>query len=173
LNHSNQTQGVINHAELLEKLSKALVKIGSVLPRTKLNSELYQTTLMKEAVSRLYAYIILFFQRAVKWYNMSSASRAIASIFKPFELDYKDTVEQIKLCSETVDKIASASGRAEVRDMHIMLQLQQEMLSRRDEKLEDMQKQMKDMQHQMNTTTDKVSQILQVATGNFPCLFNF
>ena len=117
---------------------------------------------MKEAVSRLYAHVILFFQQTVKWYNMSSAGRAISSIFKPFELDYKDTVEQIKLCSDTVDEIANAAARAEIRDMHITIQLQQ---TRFDKKLEEMQLQMKEMQRGISDTIGGVTQVLQVATS--------
>lgn len=78
---------------------------------------------MKDAIANMYAHIILFFQRAARWYNKSSAARALSSILKPFELEYQDTVEQIKLCSETINNIAHGASRAEIRDMHVTVQL--------------------------------------------------
>ncbi|KAH0565970.1 hypothetical protein GP486_000638 [Trichoglossum hirsutum] len=113
--------GVLNHAELLVQFSKALAKIGEVLPRTELNAVLYPTSQMKEAITTLYAYIIRFLQQAVKWYKMSPAGRAFSSIRNPFDLSLKDTVEKINECSRAVDQIASAASRAELRDLHIKI----------------------------------------------------
>jgi hypothetical protein len=118
---------------------------------------------MKEAISRLYAHIILFFQQALKWYSMSSAGRAISAIFKPFELDYKDTVEEIKLCSQTVNNIASAANRAELRDLHDIIKAQCKQDYERDKKLQQMQMQLKGLQEKMESST---TQILQAGTGN-------
>src|ERR1700712_2813302 len=84
------SKGIINHANLVHQFSKALSRIGSVLPRTRLSAELYRTDHMKEAICSLYAHILLFFQKAVKWYNLGPAGRALSSLFKPFELHYED-----------------------------------------------------------------------------------
>lgn len=122
---------------------------------------------MKEAISGLYAHIILFFQQAVKWYNMGPASRALQSILKPFDLEYKDTVEQIKICSETVEDIANAAARAEIRDMNITVQLLDKKLQERDRKLDetylklhDMQVQLKDQQLKIDDQVDRVFQVV-------------
>jgi hypothetical protein len=112
-------QGVLNHSELLLQLSKALATIGEILPRTDLNAALYPTDRMKEALSRLYAYIIKFFQQAVEWYKLSTTSRAVSSIFKPFELSFKDTCDKVNESSRMVDDIANAAVKAEIRDLHI------------------------------------------------------
>lgn len=119
---------------------------------------------MKEAISRLYAHIILFFQQAVKWYSMSSAGRAISSIFKPFELDYKDTVEEIKLCSQTVNNIASAASRAELRDLHDIIKEQYTQDKERDKKLQQMQTELKSLQEKMVCSTTR---ILQAGTSKY------
>ncbi|KAH8590413.1 hypothetical protein B0O99DRAFT_691622 [Bisporella sp. PMI_857] len=141
--------GIINHANLVSQFSQALAEIGEALWQTKLSAELYGMEQMKEAISRLYAHIILFFQQAVKWYSMSSAGRAISSIFKPFELDYKDTVEEIKLCSQTVNNIASAASRAELRDLHDIIKEQYTQDKERDKKLQQMQTELKSLQEKM------------------------
>lgn len=162
-------QGILNHAKLVVELSKALIRIGDVLPRTKLSAELYQTEHMKEAISRLYAHILLFFQQAVKWWNMGPAKKAVSVILKPFELDYKDTVEQIRICAKTVDDIANAAARAEVRDINIILQLQGKKLQEREaslqqtyEKLHDMQIQLRDVQTRID---NKVQSVFEVVTS--------
>ena len=50
---------------------------------------------------------------------MGPARRVVSSISHPFELNYEDTVEEIRLCSQTVTDIANSAGRAELRDIHI------------------------------------------------------
>jgi vacuolar-type H+-ATPase subunit H len=117
---------------------------------------------MKEAICSLYAHILLFFQKAVKWYNLGPAGRALSSLFKPFELHYEDTVKQIRLCAETIEQIASAAARAEIRDINIMLQLQSQAQKERDQILQEMQAELKAMQFK---TYNRVTEVLQVATG--------
>jgi hypothetical protein len=155
-------QGILNHARLVTELSKALAKIGDALQQAKLSAELYQTPHMQNAISRLYAHIILFLQQAMKWYTMSSAGRAVSSIFKPFELNYQDTVDEIKLCTQTINDIAGLASRAELRDMHINIQTQYRQLRERDSRLHEMQKQLKDIQEKIDISTDRV---LQFAIG--------
>jgi hypothetical protein len=72
---------------------------------------------MKDTLSRLYAYIILFLQLCVKWYNRSSLGRLWSSLKKPFELDYEGLVEQIKISSAAVEDVANAGARVEIRDI--------------------------------------------------------
>ncbi|EON68935.1 hypothetical protein W97_08193 [Coniosporium apollinis CBS 100218] len=109
---------------------------------------------MKDAISSLYAHIILFFQQAVKWYNMGPAGRAISAIFKPYELGYKDTVEYIKICLETVNNIVDAAAGAEIRDINIIIQLQSQ-------KVHEMQVQLKEMQMKID---GRINEVLQVVT---------
>jgi hypothetical protein len=143
--------------------SHALVEVGGALCKTKLSAELYRTDQMKEAISHLYAHIILFFQQAVKWYKMSRLGRTLSVIVNPPELEYQETVQQIRFWAESVDDIASAAGRAELRDIHITLQVQHQ-------KLLEMQDHMKKLERVVD---DKVTRVLQVGTSKLNHLFSF
>jgi hypothetical protein len=149
-------QGVLNRANLVQKLSQALVAIGNVLPRADLSAELYQTEYMESALSRLYAYIILFLQLCVRWYNRSPLGRLWSSIMSPFELDYQELAEQIQLCSKAVDDLANAGARAEIRHIRTVLELHHAQSRERDAKLLEMQKKF----------DDSMVQLLQVVTSN-------
>lgn len=104
---------------------------------------------MQDAVSRLYGHIMIFFHDVVKWYRKSSTGRALSSIFKPFDVEYKDTVEEIRMCTGIMDEIANAAGRAEIRDIRIYVQMQYQ---------------------RMEVIQNRVTEVLQVATGRFMAL---
>lgn len=103
----------------------------------------------------------------MRWYNRSSIGRAFSTILKPYELEYEETVEQIRLCAEAINDIASAAGRAEVRDMHITIQLMRREMERRDQKLTEMQSQVKEAQRMQLQMNELLSNSLQVATSEF------
>lgn len=109
--------GVINHGKLVTQFSQALSTIADVLPRANLSAELYQTDQMENTVAKMYAHILLFLKRAMKWYHAGQAGRALAGLFKPYELSFKDTVEQIVECAKAIDDIASISNKVEVRQI--------------------------------------------------------
>jgi hypothetical protein len=88
-----------------------------VLPRADLSAELYQTDYMKDALSRLYAYVIRFLHLCVRWYSRSSLGRFFSGLKNPFKLDYQDLVEQIKVCSAAIEDLANAGARVEIRDI--------------------------------------------------------
>ncbi|KAM7211291.1 hypothetical protein V8F06_013323 [Rhypophila decipiens] len=161
--------GIINHGNLVAQFSQAISMIAEVLPITQLSLELYQSDHMKNAVANLYAHILLFLKQAVKWYTVGPAGRALTALFKPFELSYKDTLEQIRLCARTIDSIASISVKAEVRDMNIFLQEESQRLVKRDEKLHE-------MQHRFEVghadLTVKVDTILGILNSNTPKIDN-
>ncbi|KAF8246083.1 hypothetical protein K440DRAFT_491115, partial [Wilcoxina mikolae CBS 423.85] len=113
---------VVNHEELIGKISKALSLAADVLPRTDLSLLMYPTDRIKQAVSRLYAYIIQLMQRAVGWYKQGRVRHALSAIANPFSLTYQDIVDNICEASRNVDNLASAAARAEQRDMHIQIQ---------------------------------------------------
>jgi hypothetical protein len=138
--------------------SQAVIEVGEALRHARLSAELYQTEQMKEAISHLYAHIILFFQQAVKWYNRSSIGRAFSAVVKPPELEYQETTQQIRFWAESVSDIASAAGRAELRDVHITLQLQHR-------KLLQMQEQWEHMKKSQNMMDEKITRVLQVGTS--------
>jgi hypothetical protein len=156
-------QGIINRATLVEKLGQAFVTIGDILPRSNLSAELYQTDHMKETLSRLYAYIILFLQLCVKWYNRSSLGRLVSVLKSPFELDYQYLVEQIKLSSAAVEDVANAGARVEIRDIRIIQDLHHaqsmksfESLLDRQTKLEEHMRQLLQVATSSNTLTQRI-----------------
>jgi hypothetical protein len=77
---------------------------------------------MATAVSSLYAAIVQFFMRALKTYKRGRFSRAMSSVISPWDIASKDIVEEIEECSRRVDGLAGAASRAEIRDLHILIQ---------------------------------------------------
>ncbi|KAH3997541.1 hypothetical protein HBI13_109690 [Parastagonospora nodorum] len=146
--------GIINRATLVQKLAQAFVAIGDVLPRASLSAELYQTDYMKDALSRLYAYIIIFLHLCVKWYNRSSLGRLWSAMKSPFELDYQDLVDQIKVSSAAVEDLANAGARVEIRDIRTMQDISHARFVEFYNKLMDRQANLE----------NSVSQLMQVAT---------
>ncbi len=88
---------------------------------------------------------------------------------KPFELDYKDTVEQIRLCSENVENIANAAARAEIRDINIIVQMLDRKVQESDKKLEEANKKLREMQVQLKDDQTRlygqVDRVFQVVTS--------
>lgn len=106
---------------MIKQLSKACSEIADVLPRTDLSLVLYPTDVMKEAVARLYAYIIDFTIHAVRWYKQGRLAHAWAAIARPWELNFKDHVENISEQARSIEKLAGSASRAELRDAHIKI----------------------------------------------------
>lgn len=84
----------------------------------------------------------------------------MASIFNPFELHYEEAVKQIKACSHTVEQIANAASRAEIRDISVLSRHQHKDSQARDQKLEAMQSQMVVMQRRFD---DRLDELLKVS----------
>ncbi|KAH8747459.1 hypothetical protein F5883DRAFT_509694 [Diaporthe sp. PMI_573] len=109
---------VLNHEELLSEISKAISNLADVLPRTELHSILYPTARMQEAISLLYAKIMQFVVKAIKWCKKGKARHAIYAIAHPFELKFKIIIDEITRRSRGVDELANAATKAEIRDLH-------------------------------------------------------
>lgn len=140
--------------------------IAQVLPRTEINAELYQTDEMKEAIASIYAHILLFLQQATKWYNVGPAGRALTALFRPFELSYKDTIEQIMLYAQTIDDISSLASRVEIREIKTFLQEDRRRLEERETKLHEMQARFHQAQAELSETVGKVLQIITSKKAN-------
>jgi hypothetical protein len=91
------------------------------LPTANVKTILYPTDQIKAAVSTLYAHIITFMERALKWYNQGKFKHIISAVFNPFPLTFQDLLDQIGSCSQTVDQLAVSASQAEMRDMHFLL----------------------------------------------------
>lgn len=83
---------------------------------------LYPTKQIKQGVAQLYAHLMEFFIRAMKWYREGTLKHILHSITQPVGIRYKDILESIEDCSRRIDKWAAASAQAELRDMHTLQQ---------------------------------------------------
>lgn len=96
----------------------ALCEISECLPSVELVLALYPTAVIKHAASMLYAHILRFLVRALKYYEESRLIRAIHSITRPAALRYQDLISLIRRDAETVRKHAAVSSQAEIRAIH-------------------------------------------------------
>lgn len=115
-------KAVLNHEEYITQLSKSLSQIASALPRINITILLFPTSQIKHSVSTLYAHLLRFLLRAMKWYNEGKYKHFLTAVFRPTPLRFKDLLEEIQTCSETVDQLAVSAGQAEQRNMHVLLQ---------------------------------------------------
>ncbi|TVY33898.1 hypothetical protein LSUB1_G007503, partial [Lachnellula subtilissima] len=110
--------GVVNQQKLISRLSRGLCQIAEVLPRAELIIRLYPIPGIKHLISNMYAHILKFLVRSLRWYQESKISHLIHAITRPVELRFDDLIEEIRLLSSNMDNLALASGHAEQRDMH-------------------------------------------------------
>lgn len=96
----------------------ALCEISESLPSVEIVLALYPTASMKHAASMLYAHILRFLVRALKYYDESRLMRAVHSITRPAALRYQDLIDLIRRDAETVRKHAATSSQAEIRAIH-------------------------------------------------------
>jgi hypothetical protein len=69
-------------------------------------------------VATLYACIIEFLLRALKWYEEGSFKRAIHAVTKPVGLHYDDIIEEMSRITGNIMAEATVGSQAEQRDMH-------------------------------------------------------
>ena len=73
---------------------------------------------MQDAIEKLYSNLLLFFTRALEWYQESPWRHVLHSITQPVELRFADLLDQIKFCSKNIDQVALSAFQAETRDIH-------------------------------------------------------
>ncbi|KAI0012089.1 hypothetical protein F4779DRAFT_126490 [Xylariaceae sp. FL0662B] len=110
---------MINHEELLAEISRAIINIANVLPRTRLLHDLYRTKEMQNGIASVYAKIIEFVLETVKWYKQNKLKHALSAVINPFKLSFKGIVDEIAERSRRVDELASVAVKAETRDVHM------------------------------------------------------
>ncbi|KAH0565959.1 hypothetical protein GP486_000651 [Trichoglossum hirsutum] len=110
---------VLNYESLLAAIAKTFSRIADVLPRADLHLRLYTTGRMLADVAQIYASILHFVLRATEWLLKNRVQRSLSAIIKPFEISFKDIVDEIGTCSRRVDEHANAAMKAELRDLHI------------------------------------------------------
>lgn len=107
----------MNQEELISQLAKAMCKIAEVLPRVELKALTYRTDTIKHHIESLYATIIKFFDRVIKWYQEGPAKHAWNAFWKPFRLRFQDLCDEIDEGARRVDKLAEALMQAEVKEL--------------------------------------------------------
>ncbi|TGJ82870.1 hypothetical protein E0Z10_g5893 [Xylaria hypoxylon] len=106
---------VVEHERTATTIVNALCDISDSLPSVELSLALYPTSVMKHLVSMLYAHIMRFLIRALKYYEESSLMRVVHSITRPATLRYDDLLGLIRRDEEMVRKHAITSSQAEIR----------------------------------------------------------
>jgi hypothetical protein len=104
---------------MTKELAKAYSMIADLLPRTDFTLIHYPTDAMKEAISQLYAQIILFTSRAIRWYKKGKFSHAVSAVARPWALNWKDSVNDITEQSRRVESLARVAAQAELRDTRL------------------------------------------------------
>jgi hypothetical protein len=113
---------VLNHEELVTKLAKACSRIAESLPRADLSLILYPTPAMKEAVARLYANIMKFVVRALRWYRQGRPMHMLSSITNPWRLDFEQELGEVEQDARGIDNLAQSASQAELREAHLQIQ---------------------------------------------------
>ncbi|KAI1751150.1 hypothetical protein F4782DRAFT_547751 [Xylaria castorea] len=109
---------VVEHERTATTIVTALCDISDSLPSVELSLALYPTSVMKHLVSMLYAHIMRFLIRALKYYEESSLMRVVHSITRPAALRYDDLIRLIRRDEEMVRRHAATSSQAEIRAVH-------------------------------------------------------
>lgn len=147
---------VVEHDRTAMVIITALCDISDAIPSVELSLALYPTTAIKHSVSLLYAHILRFLVRALRYYEESRIMRVVHTVTRPSALRYDDLIKSIRHDMEKVRKLAAVSGQAEIRALHnsviaLSAQLQRETDSARVERL--------DMQAKLATFGDFMTQI--------------
>jgi hypothetical protein len=111
---------VQNHEHMIAELSKALCKIAMLLPRVEMQLDLYQQDDMKVYAEVLYAEIIQFNYRALKWYEDGKLKHMLGAFINPFKLRFKDICDKIDECSRNIEKLAAVYAQKELRKMNLL-----------------------------------------------------
>lgn len=114
-------KGIINQETLIKELSKALCRICEAVRHVQLKLLLYPVKEMQELVGRLYANLIKFAVRAIKWYREPRILHALSAIARPYPLRFKDIVEDIHDTIRQIDRLALSMSQAEQRQILLKL----------------------------------------------------
>ncbi|KIW32722.1 uncharacterized protein PV07_04250 [Cladophialophora immunda] len=158
--------GVIEHAKLFSEISEALILIGDALAQADFNSKLYPISSISAAVSRLYVYIILFLQKAVKWYTMGRARRWVNAVFEPYDIGYKSTVEKIQKCIASLKDTANSAAHAELRGITKSQEHHQEKLELVDEEVRGVRQELRMIGIKMASQEEALNKVLHYVSGS-------
>lgn len=121
--------------------------------------------MITEALYKLYAYMLLFLMKATRWYSFSRSRQAVHALLHPYEITYKDTVEQISRCTQCLDTLAGAANKAEQRSIAVAQTSQWYLMETISARLTDMYKDFQAMQSLVKSTDTRVDHIMKTAHG--------
>lgn len=110
---------MVNHEDQIKQLAKACTQIADLLPRAEITLKLYQSDAVLNEVTNLYISIIDFLRHAVDWYKQGKLRHTWTAIARPWELGFRDYVEDIDLSSRRLEQLAHISSQAELRAAHL------------------------------------------------------
>ncbi|KAI1125433.1 hypothetical protein F5Y10DRAFT_9991 [Nemania abortiva] len=113
--------GVINHETLIKELTKAMVRISDVIKHVQVQYFLYPTDEVIEYMSEIYSHIMSFAIRAVDWYQKGKIAHSLAAFTSPFQLKFRDIVDNISETSHNIDRWATTMSHMEIRRMRQQL----------------------------------------------------
>ncbi|KAI1802976.1 hypothetical protein F4811DRAFT_527153 [Daldinia bambusicola] len=113
---------VTNHEKLVFKLSTGLNEIASILSHAEFIMRLYPVPHIKHVAVAMYAHVLRFLLRALKWYQESPIKRAIHTITRPAELYLNDICDTITALSQNMFQLAANCSYAELRDMRMVME---------------------------------------------------
>lgn len=106
---------------MIKEVSKALCRICEAVKHVQLNLLLYPTKDMQGQIGSLYAHLVRFAIRAVKWYREPRFLHMVTSITRPYSLRFKDIVEDIQDTIRQIDRLALGMSQAEQRQILLKL----------------------------------------------------
>ncbi|ETS82899.1 hypothetical protein PFICI_04775 [Pestalotiopsis fici W106-1] len=143
---------ICSHEEQVKQLAKTCAQIGNILENVEIRLSLYTSERLIKSVSELYVNILEFLKHAVAWYAKSRFGRAWTAISRPWELGFRDYVQDIKSASNRIVELVMMSSQADIRALSLKTdQMYQELASNRlqFERMSIMMQQMYSMQTQL------------------------
>jgi hypothetical protein len=74
-----------------------------------------------QSVSQLYAHVLKFMLRAVKWYTEGKIKHIFVAAFRPAKIGFGDVLREVEQCSLRIDQMAIDASQAEQRNIHVLL----------------------------------------------------
>ncbi|CAI6336218.1 unnamed protein product [Periconia digitata] len=112
---------VLNHEETTSELAKAVANIGDVLPRAKLQLEIFSADSMRGAVEILYTDILTFLSVTLEWYQQGSLMRAWRAFTQPYKLRLKVLRDKIDESVRRVDNMAHTLSHHTINKMYDLI----------------------------------------------------
>jgi len=95
--------------------------LADALPRAEFY-RLYSTAQTTNVAAQICILLIKFAQRTIGWYKRGVASRLVDSLTRPLRLEFKDIVESVSEAGRSLERLGTASGMAEIRDIQLELE---------------------------------------------------